>query len=178
MAGLTGEIDQFPPAYSAVKVRGERMYRVARRGDQVEAPARRVTVHRFDLIRFEAPTFDFTVECSAGTYVRSLVADVGARLGCGAHLSRLRRTAIGPFEVEEARTPDEPGEPLPLEAAVAHLPVITLHPEEAKVAVHGGCLGPAGIEGPYRGVAPDGRLIGIYQDEGTKAVPQVILTPA
>jgi hypothetical protein len=73
---------------------------------------------------------------------------------------------------------EEPGSLLPLDRAVAHLPAFTLHPEEAKVAVHGCCLGPAGIEGPYRAVAPDGRLIGIYQDDGAKAVPEVILAPA
>ncbi len=110
--------------------------------------------------------------------MRSLVADVGARLGCGAHLTSLRRTAIGPFRVEDAGTAEEPGELLPLDRAVDHLSAVTLEEEEARVAVHGCCLGPTGIAGPYRALAPDGRLIGIYQDQGAKAVPEVILTPA
>ena len=178
LAALTGEIEQTPPAYSAVKVGGRKLYEAARAGSPIEAAPRQVTVYAFDLLSFQTPTFAFRVRCSAGTYVRSLVADVGERLGCGAHLSELRRTAIGPFAVDAARSPDDPGDPLPLDAAVGHLPGITLHEEEAKVAVHGCCLGPAGIAGPYRAVAPDGRLIGIYEDEGAKAVPQVILAPA
>ncbi len=178
MAGFVGEIEQTPPAYSAVKVGGEKLYVAARRGERVDAPPRKVTVHAFDLLGFDPPRFDVRVRCSSGTYVRSLMADVGTKLGPGAHLATLRRTSIGPFDVGEARPPDDPGRPLPLERAVAHLPAFELHPEEARVAVHGCCLGPAGIEGPYRAVAPDGRLIGIYRDQGAKAVPEVILAPA
>lgn len=178
MSGFLGAIEQVPPAYSAVKVGGRKLYEAARRGETLEAAPRPVTVYAFDLLGFDPPTFDFRASCSGGTYVRTLVAEVGAALGCGAHLTRLRRTAIGPFRVEDARPPEAPGPLLPLDAAVAHLPSITLHEEEARVAVHGCCLGPAGIEGPYRGLAPDGRLIGIYQDDGAKAVPQVVLAPA
>jgi len=178
MASFTGSIEQTPPAYSAVKVGGQRLYVAARAGRPVEAAPRTVLVHRFELLRFDAPRFEFRATVSSGTYVRSLVADTGRGLGCGAHLARLRRVAIGPFRVEAATTPEAPGPPLPMERAVAHLPGITLHEEEAKVAVHGCCLGPAGIEGPYRAVAPDGRLIGVYRDEGAKAVPEVILAPA
>ena len=178
MQRLTGDIEQIPPAYSAVKVGGERLYRAARRGEPVEAAPRRVHVSSFDLVRFESPAFDFQVRCSSGTYVRSLVADVGHELGCGAHLANLRRTAIGPFLVEAATPPGEPGQLLALDRAVEHLSAVTLHEEEARVAVHGCCLGPAGIAGPYRAIAPDGRLIGIYRDQGTKAVPEVILAPA
>jgi tRNA pseudouridine55 synthase len=178
MAALTGDIQQAPPAYSAVKVGGERLYKAARRGEAVEASPRRVRVDSFDLIRFDPPRFDFVVECSSGTYVRSLVADVGSKLGSGAHLSALRRTAIGPFRVGDASPPESPGSLLPLDRAVEHLGAITLHPDEATAATHGCCLGPAGIEGSYRAVAPDGRLIGIYRDEGAKAVPEIILAPA
>lgn len=178
MQRFTGEIEQVPPAYSAVKVEGERLYKAARRGEHVEAPPRRVTVDSFDLQRFESPAFDFEVRCSAGTYIRSLVADVGRELGSGAHLQRLRRTAIGPFRVGVARPPDDPGPLLPMDRAVEHLSSVTLHEEEAKVAIHGCCLGPAGIAGAYRALAPNGTLIGIYRDQGTKAVPEVILTPA
>jgi tRNA pseudouridine55 synthase len=175
MGVLTGEIEQVPPAYSAVKVGGEPLYRAARRGRAVEAAPRRVHVYAFDLRRFERPEFDFAVRCSGGTYVRSLVADVGARVGSGAHLARLRRTAVGPFGVQDARPPEDPGSPLPLERAVEHLPAIILDEQEAIAASHGRVLGPAGIEGPYRAVAPDGRLIGIYRDQGARAAPEVIL---
>jgi tRNA pseudouridine55 synthase len=178
IARFVGDIQQVPPAYSAVKFQGQRLYRAARRGENVEAAPRTVHVERFQLRRFDPPRFDFEVECSSGTYVRSLVADVGHDVGSGAHLERLRRRAIGPFRVEEASSPDEPWPVHPVERAVEHLSSVTLIEEEARVAVHGRCLGPAGIAGSYRALAPDGRLIGIYRDEGTKAVPEVILAPA
>ena len=178
MSQLTGDIEQRPPAFSAIKVGGERLYKSARRGEAVEVPPRRVRVDRVDLLAFDSPRFDFRVQCSSGTYVRSLVADLGTKLGCGGHMAALRRTAIGPFTVDAATSPEDPGELLPLDRAVAHLPDFTLHPEEAKAAVHGCCLGPAGIEGSYRALGPDGKLIGIYRDDGAKAVPEVILAPA
>jgi tRNA pseudouridine55 synthase len=178
MQSFVGDIEQVPPAYSAVKVGGEKLYRAARRGQSVEAPPRHVQVSEFDLTRFALPRFDFRVRCSGGTYVRSLVADVGAGLGSGAHLERLRRTAIGPFTVQEASPPDEPTPLLPVERAVEHLPAVTLQDEEVKAAIHGRCLGPTGISTPYRAIAPDGQLIGIYKDTGAKSCPEVILTPA
>jgi tRNA pseudouridine55 synthase len=179
MDRLTGDLEQRPPAYSAVKVGGQKLYRAARAGRDVpEALPRRIHVFAFNLRGFDGERFEFRVRCSGGTYVRSLVAEVGGALGCGAHLAALRRTAVGPFRVEAASSPDRPGQLLPVDAAVAHLAAVTLHPEEARAAVHGRCLGPAGIAGPYRAVAPDGRLIGIYRDDGAKAVPEVILAPA
>jgi tRNA pseudouridine55 synthase len=134
-----------------------------------------VRVDAFDLQRFDPPRFRFVVRCGGGTYVRSLVADAGDRVGCGAHLSLLRRTAIGPFRVEDGRTPDAPGVPLPVERAVAHLPLVALTEDEARVARHGSILGPAGLSGPYRVHAPGGAFIGVYRDRGTKAVPEVIV---
>jgi tRNA pseudouridine55 synthase len=175
MAELVGRIEQVPPAYSAVKVGGQPLYRAARRGETVTAPPRPVTVYSFELIGFHSPRFDVRVQCSAGTYVRSLVAEVGARLGCGAHLAALRRVAVGAFGVREARPPEDPGVPLPVERAMAHLPAIGLEDEEAKAAAHGRVLGPAGLSGPYRVLAADGRLMGIYRDDGARAVPLVVL---
>ena len=113
--------------------------------------------------------------CSGGTYVRVLAADVGAALSCGAHLLALRRTAIGPFLVEDAAPPDAPGEPLPVENAIGHLPRLDLDANEAAAASHGRPLGPAGIAGPYGVFGPDERLIGVYEDDGPRARPQVIL---
>lgn len=178
MEAFVGDIEQVPPAYSAVKVGGEKLYRAARAGRQVEAPPRTITVKAFELLSFAPPAFGFRVRCSGGTYVRSLVADVGSKLLCGAHLVALRRTAIGPFQVADARSPDDPGPLLPLELAVAHLPEVSLTAEEAKVATRGTILGPAGILGPYRVLAPDGRLIAIYLDRGSKASPEVVLSPS
>jgi tRNA pseudouridine55 synthase len=178
MDGFVGDIEQVPPAYSAVKVGGRKLYEAARHGRAVEAAPRRVRVEAFDLLRLDGPLFDFRVRCSSGTYVRSLVADVGGRLQCGAHLVALRRTAIGPHRVETAAPPDAPGSLLALERTVDHLEAILLTDEEARAAIHGTILGPAGIEGPYRVLGPDGGLIGIYSDRGAKAVPEVIIAPA
>ncbi|MBA3727678.1 MAG: tRNA pseudouridine(55) synthase TruB [Actinobacteria bacterium] len=178
LAEFTGDILQVPPAYSAVKVGGRRSYDAARRGEPVASPPRPVRVFAFDLLLFHAPSFDVAVECSSGTYVRTLVADVGARLGCGAHVTALRRTAIGPFEVDRARPPEDPGQLLPVERAAEHLPGVALQTEEARAARSGAILGPAGFGGPYRVLGPDGSLIGIYRDDGAKAVPEVILASA
>jgi tRNA pseudouridine55 synthase len=175
MAALVGDIEQTPPAYSAVKVEGERLYRAARRGETPEVPTRRVRVDAFDLRSFAPPEFSFVVRCSGGTYIRSMVRDVGATLACGAHLSRLHRTAIGHFRVEDARSPEDPGTPRDPVSAVEHLPSVDLSDEEAVAASHGRILGPAGIEGPYRVHAPDGTLVGVYHDDGAKAVPEIIL---
>lgn len=180
-AALLGGSLQRPPAYSAVKVRGRKLYEAARRGEELEAPPRPIRVDAFEVTRSDGPSFDFAVTCSGGTYVRVLVADVGRAVGCGAHLARLRRTAIGPFRVEDAVPPERwaASALLPLEAAVAHLPRVRLeHPEEARVAGHGSILAPSGIAGPYAVFSPDDRLIGIYRDEGPKAVPEMIIAPA
>lgn len=99
---FTGTIQQVPPMYSALKVEGEPLYKKARRGETVERPPRQVTVNSFDVIEWVSPQLRFRVECSKGTYVRSLARDVGETLEVGAHLSDLRRTAIGPYRVSSA----------------------------------------------------------------------------
>lgn len=119
-AALQGDIDQVPPAYSAVHVDGERAYRAARRGDPANIPPRRVHVARFDVTSFDGSDVGFRTEVSKGTYVRSLARDVGAALGCGAHLTSLRRTHSGAFELDacvglaELVERLEAGEPPPL----------------------------------------------------------------
>jgi tRNA pseudouridine55 synthase len=159
MASLVGDIEQRPPAYSAVKVGGRPLHRAA----------------RFDLRSFDSPSVDFRVVCSGGTYVRSLVAEVGARLGCGAHLTRLVRTRIGPFRVADARPPQASSDLLPVEVAVAHLPRLELDDQEVAAAVHGRPLGPPGSAGFHAAFGPDGRLVGIYRDCGARACPEVVL---
>jgi tRNA pseudouridine55 synthase len=112
LAGLRGAIDQVPPAHSAIKVGGQRLYDLARRGRAVDAPSRRVTIHELTLLGLDGDRARLSVHCSKGTYVRSLAHDLGRRLGCGAHLSQLRRTASGAFSLADAHE---------LEAAVAAL---------------------------------------------------------
>lgn len=97
-----GEIDQFPPIHSAIKKDGERLYLKARRGEEVETKARKVTISEFEITRVELPEVDFRVVCSKGTYIRSLAHDFGKSLNAGAHLSRLRRTRSGNFRIEDA----------------------------------------------------------------------------
>ena len=173
-ASLVGESMQTPPAYSAVKVAGRKLYEAARGGEVLEAPARPIRVDAFDVTAFEGRDLEARITCSGGTYVRVLVADVGRSLGCGAHLVGLRRTAIGSLRVEEAHPPGA-GTLQPVERAVQHLPRIRLEPEEARAASHGRPLGPAGILGPYAVLDPEDALVGIYRDEGPMARPEVIL---
>src|SRR5215218_593141 len=173
-ASLVGESMQTPPAHSAVKVGGRKLYEAARRGEVLEAPARPIRVDAFVVSAFDGRDLEARITCSAGTYVRVLVADVGRSLGCGAHLVGLRRTAIGSFRVQEARPPGE-GALEPVERAVRHLPSIRLEPEEARAASHGRPLGPAGILGSYAVLDPEDALVGIYRDEGPMARPEVIL---
>ncbi len=101
---FVGALVQQVPAYSAVKVRGKRLYKQARMGQVVERPRRHVQIYTFDLLGREGPDVTFRVHCSKGTYIRSLVHDFGQALGCGAHLVALRRTRSGPYHVEQAWT--------------------------------------------------------------------------
>jgi len=105
-ADFVGEIMQTPPMVSAVKVDGKPLYKLARKGEVVERDARAVTVHYLDITRIELPDVDLEVRCSKGTYVRTICHDIGARLGCGAHLLSLRRLRSGDFDVKDAVTID------------------------------------------------------------------------
>jgi len=98
LEGFVGEIEQIPPMYSAVKHKGERLYKLARQGVEVEREARKVDIHSLELRDFSLPVFEIDVHCSKGTYVRTLVEDIGEQLGCGAHVTALRRLAVGPFD--------------------------------------------------------------------------------
>lgn len=99
---FTGDLDQYPPAHSAIKVDGERLYLKARRGETVELKTRKVTISEFEITRIELPEVDFRVVCSKGTYIRSLAHDFGKSLNNGAYLSQLRRTKSGNFKIEDA----------------------------------------------------------------------------
>ena len=124
----TGIVRQRPPAYSAVRVGGERAYRLARRGEDVELPEREVAVRRFDQLWRDGERAAFAIECSSGTYVRSLVADLG-----DAYCLELRRTGIGDFDVADA----DPERIVPLGDALGFLPAVALGGPEARRAAHG-----------------------------------------
>jgi tRNA pseudouridine55 synthase len=140
LAEFVGHGMQRPPAFSAKKVAGERSYRRARRGELVALPEVPVVVHRVDLVRYALPDLEFRATVSAGTYVRALARDLGERLGTGAHLTALRREAIGGLRVQAALPLDrlEPGTPLlsPL-AVLEHLPELALDAEEVRAVRQG-----------------------------------------
>jgi len=102
-----GPIEQIPPAYSAVKHKGKKLYELARKGIRVEKEPRKITILRLDILEISLPKVKFSVTCSKGTYIRKLAADIGQRLGCGAYLSALRRTRSGRFTIAEAITIDK-----------------------------------------------------------------------
>lgn len=101
---LTGTIDQLPPIFSAIKINGERAYEKARKGETPDLKTRSVTISRFEITKIELPEVHFEIECTKGTYIRSIARDLGELLGCGAYLTSLRRTRIGEFDVSEAQT--------------------------------------------------------------------------
>jgi tRNA pseudouridine55 synthase len=103
---FVGEIDQLPPMFSAVKRKGVPLHKLAREGRKVEREPKRVRIDRLTLLKYDPPMLQIEVDCSVGTYVRALAADVGARLGCGGHLAELRRTRSGPFGIEQAASPE------------------------------------------------------------------------
>lgn len=188
---LTGDLMQVPPMVSAVQVGGRRLHELARQGIEVERPARPVRVARFEVTPEGAPgparslRYRFLVECSSGTYVRSLVDDLGKALGGGAHLSLLRRTAIGPFTVSEAVGLEDVAAARlrPASGALPHLPTVELTPEALDHARHGRPLGRAELgmpgEGPWAVTDPEGELVGVYEagtEDSVRAA--VILRPA
>jgi tRNA pseudouridine55 synthase len=189
MVSFTGGILQRPSAVSAIRVDGQRAYQRVRDGEAVELAARPVTVSRFEALAFARPAADLldvdvVVECSSGTYVRALARDLGAALGVGGHLTALRRTRVGPFELAAARTLDELAElddpvTLPLAAAArAALPGREVSADEARELSFGRALAPAGIGGTYGAFAPDGRVVALLAESDGRARPVLVFTPA
>ena len=179
-ATLTGAIVQVPPMVSAVKVGGRRLHELAREGVEVDREARPVTVHRFEV----APTTDDAVwtaevECSSGTYVRTLAADLGEVLGGVAHLRRLRRTAIGSFTAAEARPPDDVAW-LPVAAAMRDYPRICPDDADLDRVRHGAPLDPDVMAGAPVAAVVDGagELVAVYRLEPGRAAAAVVLAPA
>jgi len=182
-AGFVGEIDQVPPMVSAVQIGGRRLHELARAGIEVERVARRVSVSRYGVEPGPVPgVFRIEVDCSSGTYVRSLAADVGIALGGGAHLRRLRRTAVGRFTVDGATALDGLGvdDVLPPAAAVAHLAFVVVDAGVADAVTYGKVLDPDWPgSGPWAVLDGGGRLLAVYERyaEG-RAKPSVVLVPA
>jgi tRNA pseudouridine55 synthase len=162
-----GEQLQRPPAYSAVKVGGRRAYALARRGEPVETEARPVTVYRSELLWHEGDRAAFEVECSAGTYVRTLISDLG-----DAYCEELERTAVGPFRLEDAECR------LPLGEALAFLPERALTPEEAQAVGHGRRVPAEGTEGDQVRLTAGPQLVAIGERRGEELQPVVVFEPS
>lgn len=178
---LTGDILQVPPMVSALKVDGKRLHQLAREGVEVERPPRPVTVSQFDLRPTVDPmVWDATVTCSSGTYVRVLAADLGHLVGGGAHLAGLRRTAVGPFGIDEA-VPVDDAVLMPMAEAVRHLDAITVGADIARIISFGSVLSqaqlgdPAG-QGPWAVLDADGELLAVYAAHGEESFkPSVVV---
>lgn len=158
-----GTIEQVPPMYSALKYQGKALYEYARQGVEIERESRRVTIHSLEVTRVALPEIDIVVHCSKGTYVRTLAEDIGAALGCGAHLTALRRTRIGSLEVSAALSLEQLGalceearRPLlaPPDALLAHLPAVTLAEVDADRFLHGQTVLHAGDASEVRVYGP------------------------
>ncbi|MEO5993784.1 MAG: tRNA pseudouridine(55) synthase TruB [Arthrobacter sp.] len=204
IAALTGEINQVPSSVSAIKVNGERAYARVRSGEEVNLAARPVTIHRFEVhgirrVRTgesavesdgEALDVDVTVECSSGTYIRALARDLGEALKVGGHLTALRRTQVGPYTLDQARTLEQLAEQLDVlemsQAARALMPNRELSDEETtelsfgrRIAsgVRAGTSEAATPENPAAAFGPDGTLVALLADKGSYAKPVLVFAP-
>ncbi|MGH3896786.1 MAG: tRNA pseudouridine(55) synthase TruB [Pseudonocardiaceae bacterium] len=192
IAELSGAIDQVPSAVSAVKIGGKRAYALARAGEQVTLAARPVSVSRFELLELRRDTspdghrvtdLDVLVECSGGTYVRALARDLGAAFGVGGHLTALRRTRVGPFSLDVARTLDElacaPSLSAELDEVVAAaFPHRAVDIHQVRVLAHGGPLPAVGLVGTHAAIDSEGHAIALLAERDAQARPVLVLRPA
>jgi tRNA pseudouridine55 synthase len=174
LAAMVGEVDQVPSAVSAIKVDGKRAYARVRSGEQVELAARRVRIDSIDVHAVRGDDVDISVSCSSGTYIRAIARDLGEALGVGGHLVALRRTAVGPYRVEDAHTLEELADDftvLPIaDAARAAFPSLVLDDDQATDVRFGRKLTlqlPA--EGPVALLTGDGEFLALYEQSGEQA---------
>lgn len=187
---FTGHIEQVPPMYAAIKVDGQKLYELARRGKEIEREPREVTIYAIDLLDWSPPDVTIAVTCSSGTYIRSLAHDLGKELGCGAHLYALRRTANGPFELAQSHSLAELQKLhdegrfdkalLPPHAALDSMPVAVLSPAQEQAVRYGQQIAVEvpGADTYVQARGPNDRLIAVLTklDEGLFR-PTVVLPP-
>src|ERR1700761_4685784 len=187
IAALRGDIAQVPSAVSAIKVDGQRAYKLAREGRTVELAARSVRIDRFEVLALrrhgELVDVDVEVDCSSGTYIRALARDVGAALGVGGHLIALRRTRVGRFGLDLAHSLDDLSERPTLsltldEACLLLFPHRQIDDEEADAAANGRALSAAGTDGVYAAPAAGGGVIALLRDDGSRTKSVVVIRPA
>ncbi|BBY60120.1 tRNA pseudouridine(55) synthase TruB [Mycolicibacterium sarraceniae] len=187
ISNLRGEIAQRPSAVSAVKIGGKRAYQLVREGQDVQLAERAVRIDRFEVngILREGLFVDVNVEvdCSSGTYVRALARDLGEALGVGGHLTALRRTRVGGYGLDHARSLDELAERPQLsysldEACLLGFARRDISSDEAEDASHGRSLTAAGVDGVYAATDPDGRVVALLEDKGGRTKSVVVIRPA
>ena len=183
VGALVGDIEQVPSSVSAVKVDGERAYKRARRGEDVQLAARPVHVARFDVVARRGRDVDVTVTCSTGTYVRALARDVGASLGVGAHLTALRRTRVGGFSLARARTLEQLAATLDVvslaDAVAAAFPRVDVSEDDARRLGYGQRIEPVWPIGqPFGVFAPDGSVVALGERHGDRVKTLVVFAPA
>jgi tRNA pseudouridine55 synthase len=181
-AGMTGDIDQVPPAYSAIKHNGRKLYDIARRGEEIPAEAlrpRRVHIESIEVTKIEGDTVKFSVTCSKGTYVRSICRDAGEALGCGAAMSALRRTKSGVFTLEDATAPPAHSDGVrlfPMDAAIPFLPSVEVDETAAKRFASGLAVSRT-VTGDFVRAYSGGRFIGIGKAEHDTIKPYKVIVP-
>ena len=170
LGSFRGDILQVPPMYSAVKINGQKLCNLARKGREVERPARPITIHALDVLSREENRVRLRVHCSKGTYIRTLCHDIGAALGCGGCMAALRRTQAGDYDIRQAvplQTLLEAGEPetylLPVDSLFAGLPGLTLTANQEKAARNGAAFSLAGQPGRYRLYGAGGEFLALGQ---------------
>ena len=179
IGSFRGAYEQRPPAYSAVKIAGERAYRRARRGEAVAPEPRPVEIRELEIVEAAVPDLQFRATVSAGTYLRSLARDIGAKLGCGAHLTTLRRTAIGPLRLADAVAPEAVTPAVLQDAAVlvSDMPRHELDKKERDAVVHGRPIQRAPIADSRDPIAlfEGAELLAVAEQVGDLLKPRVVV---
>ncbi|MEJ6012513.1 tRNA pseudouridine(55) synthase TruB [Corynebacterium sp. H127] len=187
IAALTGEIMQRPSSVSAIKIDGKRAHERVRAGEDVVLPERPVTVFSFEVLdrRREGAFYDLdvSVHCSSGTYIRSLARDLGERCGVGGHLTALRRSSVGPFTLEHARTladiKEDPRLSLSLDQVLAlSYPILEVTAQESADLAMGKWLEPRGLAGVHAAVGPDGRAVALVKEQGKRLSTVFVARPS
>lgn len=172
--GFVGEIEQIPPPYSAIKIKGKKAYELARKGEQVNLEPRKITIYNLELVDYSPPDLTIRVECSAGTYIRSLAHDFGEALDVGAHLASLRRVKSGPFTLEDCVSLSELEQSFvtggwdqfvrPAADALPDLPKVELQGSQLDNVLNGRRIPAATtVQGMARAIGPDGDLVALLQ---------------
>jgi len=188
MRPLTGAIEQVPPMYSAIKVDGRKLYELAREGKEIQRKPRFVTIRSLSIVDWQPPDLTLDIVCTPGTYIRSLVHDLGKFLGCGGHVRALRRVASAPFTEAQAHTLDELRELcegdsiasalLPPAAALGEMPMVRLTPEQERAVRYGQAIDLATETDPLQARDACGHLIGILSPiSATQCRPTLVLPP-